>query len=85
MEKLFIGFFVFIALLTIIAAVYAFGGLVFAVLWNWLIPSLWHAAPHLTWFQGVAVSWLIGIAQSIISGGSAWKEFFNGLADALNS
>lgn len=69
MEKLIVGFVVAAFVLLVIAIVYGIGGLIFASLWNWLMPSLWAAAPHLTWFQGVAASWLLGIIQSVFGGG----------------
>jgi hypothetical protein len=48
-----------------VAAIYALGGLFFMLIWNWLMPFVWAAAPHLTWMQGIAISWIIGILQSI--------------------
>ena len=75
MEKLIIGTGVVVAFIIAIAVVYAFGGLMFAMLWNWLVPSLWAAAPHLTWKMGIAASWLIGIAQGIFGGIKLnWKK-----------
>lgn len=49
----------------LVAAIYAIGGLFFILLWNWLMPTIWASAPHLTWIQGIAVSWVVGILQSI--------------------
>jgi hypothetical protein len=49
----------------VIAVIYGIGGLFFMLMWNFLMPHLWHAAPHLTWVGGITVSWIIGILQSI--------------------
>jgi hypothetical protein len=51
--------------LLVIALAYAGCGLIFALLWNWLVPALWHAAPHLSWKAGVAVAWLLVVLQSV--------------------
>ena len=68
MEKLIIGVAITAAVLIGIAVCYALGGLFFAAMWNWLVPSLWAAAPHLTWKMGIAASWLIAIVQGIFGG-----------------
>lgn len=73
-EKVVLGAGVVLFVVLCIAIVYGIGGLIFAGLWNWLMPSLWPAAPHLTWFQGVAASWLIGIAQTIFGGGIKFNK-----------
>ena len=44
---------------------YAFGGLLFALAWNAVVPLFWHAAPHLFWWQGVAVGILLGALSSV--------------------
>ena len=46
---------------------YVIGGAVFAWAWNIFMPLVWHAAPHIAWWQGVAGSVLFGIQQSIFS------------------
>lgn len=49
-----------------IATVYTIGGLIFVLAWNLLLPAFWHGAPHLTWFQGLAAFWLLGLVQGAI-------------------
>jgi hypothetical protein len=77
MERLIIGGAVIAVVLATILAAYAIGGLIFAALWNWLVPSLWAAFhisapfPHLSWLAGVAASWLLGILQGFFGGFAA--------------
>ena len=56
---------ILIAIIIGAAVIYGLGGLIFMLLWNWLMPFLWPAAPHITWMAGIAASWVIGILQSI--------------------
>lgn len=37
----------------------AFGGWIFMVLWNWLIPLFWTAAPILTYWEACGVILLL--------------------------
>ena len=40
----------------------AFGGWIFMLLWNWLAPLFWNAAPQLTFWQAwgvmILLSWI---------------------------
>lgn len=57
--EIFAGCFVTLLLCIILGAL---GGWVFMVLWNWLAPLFWPAAPQLTFFQAwgviVLISWI---------------------------
>lgn len=64
-----LAFIVFAAVGSIVIVCYAVVGVFFALLWNWLMPSLWAAAPHFTWKMGIAAAWIIGILQGIFGGG----------------
>jgi hypothetical protein len=68
-EKMLFGVGFAMLVLGFIAVAYGLSGLLFAAAWNFLMPSLWHAAPHFSWKMGVAAAWLIGIVQTIFGGG----------------
>ena len=58
MEDFLIGAFVFIFVMVGLALLWLsltlFGGLLLTWAWNLLMPTLWHAAPMLSYWQGVA-------------------------------
>ena len=39
----------------------AFGGLIFMLLWNWIVPLFWASAPILTFWQAWGVCILLSI------------------------
>ena len=47
--------------LVIAIALGALEGLVFMLLWNWLIPLFWTAAPILTFWQAWGICFLLNI------------------------
>lgn len=49
-------------------ALVLFFGLLVMLLWNWLAPIFWLAAPHLTYWQGVGIGLVLGIIGSLLSG-----------------
>jgi len=59
MEKILFG-----CLISLIIAVLlgALGGLIFMLLWNWLVPLFWSAAPILTFWEAwgvcILLSWI---------------------------
>lgn len=63
-----------ILVLVFIALIYGIGGAIFAVAWNFLMPALWPAAPHLSWKAGVAAAWLIGVLQTVFGGGIKFNK-----------
>jgi len=44
-------------------------GWVVMLLWNWLAPVFWLAAPHLTFWQGVGVGLVLEIVGTVLGGG----------------
>lgn len=63
--EIFAGCFTTILICTLIGA---FGGWVFMLLWNWLAPLFWNAAPQLTLCQALGVlifiSWIASLFRS---------------------
>lgn len=52
----------FIALLAI------FGGWIFMLLWNWLVPMFWTTAPILNIWQSVGILFLLNIVGKLFFG-----------------
>ena len=44
---------------------HALVGAVVAWAWNTFLPLVWHAAPHIQWFHGAALTILIGMVGSL--------------------
>ena len=57
--EIFVGCFVTLLLCILFGA---FGGWIFMLLWNWLAPLFWNAAPQLTFWQAwgvmILLSWI---------------------------
>lgn len=57
--EIFMGCFVTLLLCILFGA---FGGWIFMLLWNWLAPLFWNAAPQLTFWQAwgvmILLSWI---------------------------
>lgn len=73
-QKFAIGAGFFVLVLLVIAIIYGLAGFIFACAWNFLMPSLWHAAPHFSWKMGVAAAWILGIIQSALGGGIKFNK-----------
>lgn len=56
---------IFIVVLAI-AAIYALGGVLLALAWNFAAPLFWTAAPQLSWLHGVAIVFLLGVLRGLI-------------------
>lgn len=56
-----------IGVVATVAFIYGIGGVLFTLAWNCAMPALWHAAPHLSFWQGIAAFWLLAIVQSVVS------------------
>ena len=67
MDDFIIGAVIAILVLILWAAFTAFAGLLFMWAWNFVMPVLWHGAPHITWLQAVAVGFLIGFVKGLFS------------------
>jgi len=66
MNKVIIGAIVGAIVLLLWAGFTALGALLFMWAWNLLVPVLWHAAPHLGFWQAVAAGILIGTVKGVI-------------------
>lgn len=58
-----------IVILVLIIALSFLEALIVQLLWNWLAPLFWSAAPILTYWQAFGVSMLLGII------GSSFKSY----------
>ena len=47
-----------------VIAIAAVSGACLMLLWNWIVPIFWAAAPSLTFFQAVGASLLLGFIGS---------------------
>ena len=50
-----------LGLIIIIALISLFGGWIFMLLWNWVVPIIWTNAPILTFWQACGISFLLTI------------------------
>ena len=60
-----IGFLGCFLIIILCLALSALGGFIFMLLWNWLIPLFWTAAPILTFWQAWGCLILIGWISSL--------------------
>lgn len=58
---------VIILMLLALATIYGIAGLIFLVAWNTFLPILWHAAPHLNFWQSLAAIVLLGFLGTVFS------------------
>lgn len=50
-----------LGLIIVIALISLFGGWIFMLLWNWVVPIIWTSAPILTFWQAWGISFLLTI------------------------
>ncbi len=50
-----------LGVIIIIALISLFGGWIFMLLWNWVVPIIWTSAPILTFWQAWGISFLLTI------------------------
>ena len=65
-ETIVLGVIVALLILLLWAGITALGALFFMWAWNLLMPLIWHAAPHLGFWQAVAAGILIGTVKGVI-------------------
>ena len=63
--EIFVGCFVTLLLCILFGA---FGGWVFMLLWNWLVPMFWTTAPILSIWQSIGILFLINIIGKLFFG-----------------
>ena len=55
----------FVVLLLLILSITPF---ILMLTWNWLAPTFWVAAPHLTFFQSVGISVFLSLVGTLLFG-----------------
>lgn len=56
-----------ISMLLILIVLASIFGCIFMLLWNWLAPLFWTAAPHLSFFESCGIIFLIGFIASFFN------------------